>query len=128
MFKSGKLDIIEYIPINQRTDPKPFTVYFRPMTKEQYDSYTNSLGEFKRNKFISHAQDAFRLLCEKVLEPNVDGVYLKNVVHDGKALDNVKDKPLAITMLCGLQDVDSANEIELEMKSQSTLNGEEEKN
>lgn len=126
--KSGTFDTVEFIPSMEKKDPKPLTVYFRPLTKAEYDSYTNSLGEFKKNKFISKGHLAFQILCDKSLTANKDGVFLKNVWLDGKFLETVTEKSTAVTALFGLQNVDCANEIELAMKSQSTLDEDEIKN
>ena len=129
---SGSLEVQKFIPSMEKNADKPSVVYFIPLTKEKYDKYLNSLAEFKKNKFISHADTAFSKLCELSLAADSNGIILENFywTQDGKTnlLETVKDKALAIKVLCGLQDIDCANEIETKMKGQATLSEEEEKN
>jgi len=129
--KSGNNEIVEFIPTSEKNDPKPFTVYFKPLSKGEYDSYVNSLGEYKRNKFVSHIDQSFRLLCTKTLATT--GTMLKNVFYTPKSgkeefLGVVTDREVAIEILCGLTNLEIANEIESAMKSQSSLDEDEVKN
>lgn len=132
--KAGLKETIAFIPSSEKDDPKPTTIFFKPLSKQEMDKYQNSLAEFKRNKFVSHAGEAFERLCNLSLSPSAEGNYILNInwkengSSEFKFLESVKDKQLAVKILVGLQDNDIANELEIAMKDQSSLNEDEEKN
>lgn len=131
-YQSGISQVIKFIPSAELKDSQPSTICLIPLTKERYDKYLSSLAEFKKNKFISHADTAFSRLAQLSLAPDDKGNYLYNFywTEDGKTEfhKEVKDKDFAIKILCGMNDINSANEIEAKMKGESTLSEEEEKN
>lgn len=133
-----------YVPKSEREEKQPTVVVLKPLTKREFDEYMDSLTEFKRNKVVSKADKAGERLYKKCLHPDdlegdfkldggqtikrVKGAFLYNVVYDGKFLEIINDKDIAVNFLLGIGDIESANEIESVMKGASTLDEEEEKN
>jgi len=128
MLKTVTNEIIKFIPSAERTEAKPTTVCFKALSKGQYDSFLNSLTEFKRNKLTSKTDRASEILFRLCLAPDEDGVIVYNAFMDNKEVPKIEDKELAIKYLLGLSDIESANEIEQAMRGQIVLEDAEEKN
>lgn len=125
-------ELIKWTPSVDKESTKPTYVNFIPLTKGEYDKYIASLAEMKRNKVIYHSETAFEKLCKLTLTADSNGNYLGNVYWKEKGgikkfLDNVNDKELAIKICAGMI-TDDANELEQEMRGQSSLTEEEVKN
>lgn len=106
----------------------PTRVSFKPLSKREHDEYMDSLTEFKRNKVVSKANKAGELLFKKALVAQSDGVFIYNAYMDGKHIPEIKDKDIAVEYLLQMADIDTANEIEQNMRGVSTLEDDEEKN
>ncbi len=129
----GEREIKRWIPTGDETSDKPTFVNFIPLDKGAYDKYINSLAEIKRNKVVSHAQDAFEKLCRLTITADNKGIFLGNIYWKEKGalapefFAEVKDKEQAIKICLGMN-VEDANELEQEMRGQSTLSESEVKN
>lgn len=130
MLKTGSKTVQRYTPKAEEGVDNPTSVCFIPMTKAQYDEYTDKLFTYRRNKVISNTSRSGQLVFELCLAPDEDGVFIYNTLMDEKTsvISNIKDKKIAVQFLCGLADVDTANEIEQRMRGSSTLEVDEEKN
>jgi hypothetical protein len=128
MIKQASNKVQTLIPSCDKDEKIKTQINFIPLNKERYDKYMSSLSEFKRNKIVSHSDISGKLLFEQCLAPNSDGVYIYNALIDGVQVKEIKDKQEAVKFLVGLEDVDTANEIETKMRGQSVLTDEEEKN
>jgi len=144
MIKTVGKSVLHFISKAEKVDPKPTIVCFKPMTKREYDEYMDSLTEFKRGKVVSKASKAGEILYRRALSPDdkdeimtlesgvkvkrEKGVFIYNAFYDGKELEQIKDRDIAVEFLMGVVDIDWANELESTMRGQSILDEEEEKN
>ena len=128
MLKSVCKDVVKYTPKSEQSSDKPTVVCFKRMSKGQYDAFMNSLTELKGRKVISKMGEASKKLFEICLSPDEKGVFIYNACLDGVELSEIKELNHAVTFLMSLGDIESANEIESEMRGQSTLTDEETKN
>ena len=133
-----------YVPKAEREEKQPTVVVLKPLTKGEFDEYMDSLTEFKRSKVVSKANKAGERLYKKCLHPDdtdgeftletgqkiirKKGVFLYNVYIDGRFIEGIEDRDIAVDFLIRTGDIESANEIESVMKGSSTLDEEEEKN
>lgn len=145
MIKTLAKDVIPFISVQEKTDPNPTVVCFKPVTKREFDSYMDSLTEFRKGKIMSKASKAGEILYRKCMAPDdfagdftlpsgsilkrEKGVFIYNAydaINDIAV--NIKDRDLAVDYLMGVVNIDWANELEAVMRGQSTLDEEEEKN
>lgn len=128
MLKQIDVNVVSsYVAYSDRESEKPTRVYFHPMTKKDYDEYTDSLAEFKRGKLITHGKKSGEVVFNKCLATNPDGYYIENVNIDGKDSPGIKDKATAVNFLLNLRS-EEANEFEQAMRGQSSLDEDESKN
>ena len=134
MLKTVSKDVVKFITSGEleelKKDPtyKATAIYFKRLSKREYDHYTGTLAEIRRGKFHSKIDEATKLLFEKCLCQNSEGVIVENAMVEGKFVEKITDKSQAVEFLLELGDIESAGEIELAMKGQSVLSEEEEKN
>jgi len=121
-------EVVTYVPIVERGTAKPTKINFRPLSKRTYDEYLDSLTEQKKNKLVPKIGKSGEFLFRKCLTSDQKGVFIYNAFIDGKEISEITDKEEAIRFLLGLADVETANEIEREMRGFSTLDEDEEKN
>jgi hypothetical protein len=128
MLKTVSKDVVKYIPKSEEGSDKPTIVCFKRMSKGQYDVFMNSLTEMKGRKVISKMGEASKKLFEICLSPDEKGVYIYNVIDEGKEVPQITVLAEAVNFLLSLGDLNVANEIEAQMRGQSTLSEDEEKN
>ncbi len=119
--------VSSYVAESDRESKKPTRVYFHPMTKKDYDEYTDSMAEIKRGKLITHGKRSGEQVFKKCLAVGPTGFFIENAMVDNKEVDGIKDKDQAINFLLGLRS-EEANEFEQAMRGQSTLDEDEIKN
>jgi hypothetical protein len=124
--KSLNTEVQSYIPKCQRDDKQPFTVNYTPMTKAMFDKYTDSLGEFKKGKYISHTGKSGEIILKLTLTPDKEGAILKNAIVDDKITD-IKDLNEAVQFMLNIGS-EIANEIEQVLRGSSSLDEDEIKN
>lgn len=129
MLKTATRKVVEFIPNKEKGSDKPTTIFYRPMSKAEHDAFLDSLTNFnRRGKLESKMDKRFELLLRKQLEKNEAGHYVLNAIIDGKEFATIDDKEQAIQFLTGLEDIETADEIESAIRGASTLTEDEEKN
>jgi hypothetical protein len=124
-------EVIGYTPISERNEAKPTTVFYKTMSKAQYDSFVSHLVEMKGSKTIDKTDKAAEILFKQQLAPNPDGIVIANVIIDDT--DNIVNIPNISDAVRWLMDLRGknltiANEIEREIRGLSTLSEDEIKN
>ena len=134
MLKTVSKEVVRFIPLRERQELaknpeyKATAVWFKPMSKRDYDVYIASLTEFKRSRLVSKSNVSSKLLFEKCLAPSLEGIFIENAEIDGTFVEAIRDRVIAANFLLDLGDIETATEIELAMKGQSSLDEDEEKN
>jgi hypothetical protein len=128
MLKTVSKEVKKFIPSSEISDPKPTTIFYRAMSKGDYEKYSSSLMEFKKGRLINKADKSYEYLLQSTLTANADGVFILNAMVDGVATDEIKDKDKAIQFLLNMEDLLTASEIEGVLRGVSIMSDEETKN
>ena|SRR5882672_9566106 len=128
MLKTASKNLVRFIPTLEKTEAKPTTVNFTPLTKREYDEWQESLVEIKRNKMKSNLAKATELLFRKCLTADEKQAFILNWDIEGKVVDLITDRDQAVDLLMHCRSIDAINEIEAGMRGSFTLDEDEEKN
>lgn len=117
-----------FIPAKEQKEKKPTTIYYRRMSKQDYDQYIHSMTEIKGRKVDVKTEKSAEFLFRKCLAANAKGAFIENAIVDDVETPAITDLEQAVKFLLSLEDIETANEIESMLRGDSTLSEDEAKN
>lgn len=113
-----------YIPVVERDEEKPTTIWGTPLSKGEYDKYQDQiLADSVRGGRVKGAR---RKNLEKIYRNHITRI--ENVIVEGQSKDEITTPDEIVEFLTNLEDVETGNEIDNWLLGISALDEEDEKN
>ena len=123
MLKTLDFSVKSFVPSAERGESHPTTIYAKPLSKGEYDTFQDSIGSSFKGKEIKtkRAKALRKIYLERIVK-------LENVMIDDEIFKEVTDKDKILYFMLHLSDVEAGTEIDNFLLGISTLSEEEEKN